>query len=81
MSANGGGFSEDQSPEQEAQARCTEAAAQGLNTSGAIIPAAPGTQYCFTTSDNRVAWMRVKDASLSSLDSASVVLTVRTWQP
>ena len=80
LTANGSGISEDRGPEQEARERCTEAVGNGQNAAPHVIPAVEGMQYCFATSDGRVAWIRVKTTTLATFDSsASLVLAVRVW--
>ncbi|RDI26484.1 hypothetical protein [Lentzea flaviverrucosa] len=82
LRANGGGFHDDRGPEQQAQQRCAAAVAGGKYTAEAILPAAPGTQHCFATSDGQVGWLRVKSAELASVNSdAFTVLAVRVWRP
>ena len=78
--ANGGGFYQDRGPENQAKARCTEAVTAQHDATPAILPASPGMQYCFATSGGRVTWLRVKHSTLSSFDSAVVVLAIRVWQ-
>ncbi|KOV82524.1 hypothetical protein [Nocardia sp. NRRL S-836] len=77
--ANGSGFADDRGSEQQARARCTDAVAGGYNTPSPILPLLAGTQYCFATSDRRVAWLRVKNSDWVS--SGEVVLAVLVWQP
>ncbi|HUQ61620.1 hypothetical protein [Lentzea sp.] len=80
MYANGGGFADDRGPEQDARTRCTEAIESGQNSAPAALPASEGTQYCFVTSEGRVAWLRVKSATLSSYDAPpAVTLAVHVW--
>ena len=78
--ANGSRFFEDHGSEQEARARCTKAVADEGSAAGEIFPVM-GLQYCFVTSDRRVAWLRVKASTVSTFDSsASAVLAIRVWQ-
>lgn len=77
--ASSNSLSVDHGDEKGAKARCTEAAA-GDGSKGPALPGMAGLQYCFVTSDNRVAWIRVQASTLATFDSSAyVVLAVRVW--
>ncbi|ANZ41726.1 hypothetical protein BBK82_43055 [Lentzea guizhouensis] len=74
---NGNGFADDLGTEQQARSRCTDAVAAGQNSAAQVLPIMAGMQYCFATSDDKIAWLRVKDSKLAA--SSSVVLAVQVW--
>ncbi|WP_158853568.1 hypothetical protein [Saccharothrix deserti] len=79
LHANGGDFHKDGGPEAGARARCAEAIAAQHNAEPQLLPASPGMQYCFTTSEGRTAWLRVKHSALLSFDAGYVVLAAAVW--
>ncbi|WP_329792410.1 hypothetical protein V1227_11010 [Lentzea sp. DG1S-22] len=78
LQASGNGLFEDRGQEKDAQARCIETVATAQETP--VIPAAAGLQYCFVTSEGRLAWLRVRSANLATLDSSAyLAVMVRVW--
>ena len=75
LRATGGVLYSDQGAEKDAWTRCQRAVAgqKGGVPYGLIYPQA---QYCFRTSNRRVAWLRVNDWSI---DGAYVVVNVTVW--
>jgi hypothetical protein len=78
LRANGGPFYLDTGPEKDSWARCQQAVAAQQGGLGSASIYGVGVQYCFQTSDRRIAWMRINDW-LSIYTEKYMVIDVKTW--
>lgn len=74
------GLYEAQGLERDAHTRCTETINSGRSP-GEVFPSYPNLYYyCFVTSDNRLAWVRVKASTTSSYTERKyVILQFKVW--
>lgn len=69
-----------QEPEREAYARCREIANSGPPRQPVYPYPIVNKQFCFITSDNHVAWMRVSGSNLNPASELYALLRVKVWE-
>jgi hypothetical protein len=78
LRANGGNIYEDRNSDNDAESHCLQYTTEKKDGRPAVAIYGSGGQYCFLTSDEHLAWLRVND--ISGISTAqTVVVDVRVW--